>query len=67
VKGLLQQHVQMRPTSRDGRLFPSMDQSRDIIRVLGCLVDSTNGATHCVEYGCVELLFQRGTTNLLIG
>jgi hypothetical protein len=51
VKGLLQHHVQM----RDRRLFPSMDG--DIGRVLGCLVDSTNGAIHCGEYGCVKLLF----------
>jgi hypothetical protein len=55
VKGLLQQRVQMRPPSRDGRLFPSIDM--DSIRVLEYLVDSTNGATHCVEYGCVEILF----------
>ncbi len=34
-----------------------LSTDRDIIRVLGCFVDSTNGATHCVEYGCGELFF----------
>jgi len=29
----------------------------DTVRVLGCVLDIINGATHLVEYGCVELLF----------
>jgi hypothetical protein len=63
VKWLLSQLVVMRPTSRDVQMKPTsrtelMNRSRDIIRVLGCLVDSTNGATHCVKYGFVELLFR---------
>jgi hypothetical protein len=45
-----------RPTSRVRRLFLSMGM--DNTRVLEYLVDSINGATHCVEYGYVELLFR---------
>jgi hypothetical protein len=57
VERLLQKHIEWkakskgRPTSRLKQLIG------DIIRVLGCLVDITNGATHFVEYGFVELLF----------
>ncbi|CAM6043671.1 unnamed protein product [Sphagnum compactum] len=52
----LLQRIQMWVTSKDGKEL-MLSESRAIIRVLGCLVDITNGATHCVEYGCVELLF----------
>jgi hypothetical protein len=29
----------------------------NFIKFVGCLVNITNGATHFVEYGCVELFF----------
>jgi len=39
------------------RVFNFWTWSYDIIRVLGRVLDITNGPTHLVEYGCVELLF----------
>jgi hypothetical protein len=58
VRPLLQKHVQQKQaiiTDRYISLPPNL--ICDIIRVLGCWVDITNGATHFVEYGCAELLF----------
>jgi hypothetical protein len=54
----LLQHIQVRLTSKDREEYMPVNWSCGIIRVLGCLVDITNGATHFVEYGGVELLFR---------
>jgi hypothetical protein len=64
LQRLLQQHIQMRVTSKDGKGFLYPHSSRDIITVSACSVDITNGATHFVEYGCVELLFCLEDPNL---
>jgi hypothetical protein len=58
VKCLLQQYIQKRRTCRDRHDFDLLDQIFvSLIELLDNLVDITNGATHFVEYGCVELLF----------
>ncbi len=58
VQWLLQQYIHMRATFRDKKDFRLLDWThRDFITFLDGLVDITNGATHFVEYGCVELLF----------
>jgi hypothetical protein len=57
LQRLLQQHIQMRVTSKGRKDFLLLYFSHHIIRVLVCLLDITNGATHFVEYGCVELFF----------
>jgi hypothetical protein len=55
VKWLLQRHLQLKATSRNQ--IDRLMIFNDIIKFLDCLVDITNGATHFVEYGCLELLF----------
>ncbi len=51
VQWLFQQH-------KAGKFFWGLDYiACDLIEFLDCLVDITNGATHFVEYGYVELLF----------
>jgi len=50
--------VQMSATSRDTTNFGLLDWSLGyFIKFLDCLVDITNGATHFVKHGCVELFF----------
>jgi len=58
VLQLLLQHIQMSATSRDTKYLGLLSWSSGyFIEFLDCLVDITNGATHFVEYGCVELFF----------
>jgi len=58
VQSLLQQHIQMKATSNYRKVFGLLKCGPcDLIEYLDSLVDITNGATHFVEYGCVELLF----------
>jgi hypothetical protein len=53
-----QQYIQRRATSKDRKDFELLNWMHGyFIIFLDCLVDITNGATHFVEYGCVELLF----------
>jgi len=53
VQWLLQRHRQYHRQ----RQRAAFGERNDFILLLGHLVDITNGATHFVEYGCVELLF----------
>jgi hypothetical protein len=57
LQRLLQRYIQMRVTSKDRKDFRLLYSIHEIIRVLVCLLYITNGPTHFVEYGCVELLF----------
>jgi hypothetical protein len=63
----LLQHIQTKVTSKGRKEFGLRQWSGDIMRILDCLVDITNAATHFVEYGCVELLFSLEEPELLDG
>jgi hypothetical protein len=54
---LLQKRIQFKAIFKNKRTFLLSFLTCDIIGALGCWVDITNGATHFVEYGFVELLF----------
>jgi hypothetical protein len=56
VKWLLQQRIQQSTTSQLKK-YQRFWICNEFIELLNNLVDITNGATHFVEYGCVELLF----------
>jgi hypothetical protein len=55
VKLLLQQHIRQRAKIKERPILGL--RYFTLIELLHNLVDITNGATHFVEYGCVELLF----------
>jgi hypothetical protein len=57
LQWLLQKKIQWKAISKDRTTSWPRNLIREIIRALGCSVDITNGATHFVEYGFVELLF----------
>jgi hypothetical protein len=58
AKCLLEESITMRAMFRDREEIWLQDwRLRNFIEVSDCLVNITNGATHFVEYGCVELLF----------
>jgi len=58
MKWLLQEHITMRATFKDKEEIGLQQWSLgNFIKFLADLVNITNGATHFLEYGCVELLF----------